>query len=307
MQSAANAHFWQVDHYVKQIAKVNQAVVLPSPEAWEKYSWSRKYFESQPTEGYFVWIREDPRCPLFTCINLIGKNVKQKLSNLVVIEQGLKIDLSGFCGSLNLATHGAHEASGRIVLKKGVNLKYKHVHAWKGKDTVSPNYEFILEEGVKFDYTYQLKIAPKLMNMQTTFICGKNASVQFQVLADCENTDLTIRDNLMLAGADAKGISKLRFVVREHSTVKAISRLTATSPAVGHIDCQSLMIDKTSRVKLIPEIDCQNKEAALTHEASVGKISEEQINYLRMRGLNLDQALNLIITGFLKMQLVRNV
>jgi Fe-S cluster assembly scaffold protein SufB len=61
------------------------------------------------------------------------------------------------------------------------------------------------------------------------------------------------------------------------------------------------MTDKSSHVSLIPEIVCDHKEALLTHEASIGKVSEEQINYLRMRGLTEKQALELIINGFLRL------
>jgi Fe-S cluster assembly scaffold protein SufB len=61
-----------------------------------------------------------------------------------------------------------------------------------------------------------------------------------------------------------------------------------------------IVIDKNSKISLIPELICQNKKAQITHEASIGKISEEELNYLRMRGLTEDEAINLIVSGFLK-------
>ena len=300
-KNAENAHFWQVDHTVKQIAKSNQAVVLSSPEAWKKYPWSRKYFVTKPLEGYFVWIKENPGCPLFTCINLIGKNVKQNMSNVLVIEEGLHIDLSGFCGSVQLAANREHQAKGKIVLKKGVHLKYVHTHAWKTDDVVSPSYEFVLEEGVTFNYTYRLKQAPKIMDMHNTFVCEKNASLQFQVLADCQDSQVRLTDKIQLIGKGSKAITNLRFVARKNSTIEAISHVSANAASAGHVDCQSLMIDKKSSVSLRPEVQSSNKDAQLTHEASIGKISEEQITYLRMRGLTQDEAINLIVTGFLKL------
>jgi Fe-S cluster assembly scaffold protein SufB len=74
----------------------------------------------------------------------------------------------------------------------------------------------------------------------------------------------------------------------------------AKSSSTGHLDCQCLMTDKQAKVSLVPEVVCENKEAQVTHEASIGKISEEQLNYLRTRGLTEEKALNLIISGFLK-------
>ena len=301
MKSAASAHFWQVDHKVKQVARVSQAVVLPSPEAWDRYAWSRKYFETKPQEGYFVWIREDPECPLFTCIHLLGKHVKQNMSNVLVIEEGLQIHLSGFCGSVNPATRGGHRARGKIVLRKGVHLTYVHTHAWKGSDAVAPAYEFVLEEGVNFDYTYRLKQAPKIMDMHNTFICHKNASLKFRVLADCQDSDMKLTDTIQLNGDGAKAMTTLRFVAGKNSTIEAISRMSANAVSVGHVDCQSLMIDKRSSVSLRPEVESSHKDARLTHEASIGKVSEEQITYLRMRGLGEPEAIQLIVAGFLKL------
>jgi Fe-S cluster assembly scaffold protein SufB len=301
MNDAKNAHFWLIDHRIQQIAKMNQAVVLPSRKAWDALPWCREYFSEKPLEGYFVWIREQPNCPLFTCITLLGKNVTQRLGNVVVIEEGLHINLTGFCGSMNVHTAGSHQARGKIILRKGSSLTYVHIHSWKGNDTVDPAYEFILEDGVKLDYTYQVKVSPKSMNMHNTFICGNNSSVRFRVLANCSDSNVTIQDEVLLRGVHSSGMSTLRFVVGKGSAVKAISQMSAHAPARGHVDCQSLMIDADSSVSLIPEIVCHHKDASLTHEASIGKISEEQITYLRMRGMTEKQALELIINGFLKL------
>jgi Fe-S cluster assembly scaffold protein SufB len=74
----------------------------------------------------------------------------------------------------------------------------------------------------------------------------------------------------------------------------------ANSPSKGHLDCQGLLVDKKSKISLIPALICQNKETQITHEASIGKISEEQLTYLRMRGLSEKEAIDLICSGFLK-------
>jgi hypothetical protein len=66
------------------------------------------------------------------------------------------------------------------------------------------------------------------------------------------------------------------------------------------LDCQGLLVDKEAKISLIPQLVCKNKEAQITHEASIGKINEEQLTYLRMRGLAETQAIDLIINGFLK-------
>ena len=64
------------------------------------------------------------------------------------------------------------------------------------------------------------------------------------------------------------------------------------------MDCKSLICDSQSKTDTIPVFDVRTKDADVAHEASVGKISKEQINYLRTRGLSEDAAKSLIVQGF---------
>jgi len=87
---------------------------------------------------------------------------------------------------------------------------------------------------------------------------------------------------------------------RKNSKITAHSSIIATAPSKGHLDCQGLLVDKNSEISLIPELICHNKNAQITHEASIGRISEEQLSYLRMRGLKEEEAIDLIVAGFLE-------
>ncbi len=78
-----------------------------------------------------------------------------------------------------------------------------------------------------------------------------------------------------------------------------MSKIEAIAPSKGHLDCQGLLAAKTAKISFVPGLVCKNKDAQITHEASIGKISEEELTYLRMRGLTEDEAIDLIINGFL--------
>lgn len=300
MKNAKNANFWQIDHEIKRIAKSDHSEILPSPNAWEKYKWSRKYFGDKPKEGYFVWIRKQPKGTLQTCVNIAKDKTRQKFRNLLVVEPNLKIDLQGFCGNSNLCLKGSHKASGNIIIKKGSSVSYKHYHSWEKDSIVEPNYEFLLEENARMDYVYKTTHTPKKLTVKNEITCMKGAKASIKIIADCKNTKFLTEDSIVLKGKGSSGISKLRLIAGEKSTIKAYSRMFAQSPSIGHLDCQSLITDKNSTVNLIPEVICENKDAQITHEASVGKISEEQLNYLRTRGLNEQEAINLITAGFLR-------
>ena len=84
-----------------------------------------------------------------------------------------------------------------------------------------------------------------------------------------------------------------------NSLISADSQIRAEAEAKGHLDCQGLLIDEKAKVSMIPALVCSHKKAQITHEASIGRVSETELNYLMMRGLSEKQALDLIINGFL--------
>lgn len=83
------------------------------------------------------------------------------------------------------------------------------------------------------------------------------------------------------------------------SRIIAHSKMIANDARTGHLDCMGLLLAEDSSINAIPELVNKHKDASLTHEASVGKISEEVLNYLRNRGLTEAQAIDLIVSGFL--------
>lgn len=300
MKSAKNAHFWQVDHRIKRIAKADWAEILPSRDAWQKYTWARKYFGEKPTEGYFVWVKDQPDQPLLTCVNIVGKGVKQKFNNLLVVEENLKIDLEGFCGNSAGCFKSGHQAKGNIVIKKNTSLVYRHIHSWGEDSVIEPDYDFLLEENVKLDYIYKVKNSPKKLSVRNKVTCMRGANASFQIIADCKNTEFNIDAEIILQGKGSSAVNKLRLVAGKGSNIKAYSKMHARSAGKGHLDCQGLIADKGVVVTFVPEVVCEDKDAQITHEASIGKISEEQLNYLRTRGLTEDQSVNLITAGFLR-------
>jgi len=300
MKNVKNASYWQIDHKVKNIFKAKGLVISPSQEAWKKFSWTRKYFEKKPKEGYFIWVKEQIDFPLTPCITIASKNISQNLSNLLVIEKNIKAKANVVCNTASNNLCGIHKAQGKLILKDKASLEYNHFHQWGQKDFVSPNYQFILGKNSRLIYNYKNLFPPKNLRLNTTIYSDKNSSCNLNFVINGLNSEINLKDTIFLEGLDARGIVRLRLVGRKNSKIKAVSSIVAKAPAKGHLDCQGLLIDKNSEISLKPELVCKNNQAQVTHEASVGKISEEQLNYLRTRGLSEKEAINLIVTGFLE-------
>ncbi len=299
MRNVKNVHYLQIDHRVQNILKIKGVEILPAKLSWEKYNWLRPYFFKKPKEGYFIWVKKQVGFPLFTCISISSKNLRQNLQNLLIIEKNLKVNLKGVCNSQRKDLNCGHKARGKIILKEGSSLKYSHIHSWSEKDIVEPDYEFLLEKNSELDYTYKNLFSPKNLKIKTDFNLLAGAAANIKIIADCRQTQTEIKDTLRLKGKGSSGQIQLRLVGRKNSQIEAKSLIVADSAGKGHLDCQGLLIDKDSIISLDPKLVCKNKLAQLTHEASIGKISEEELNYLRMRGLTESEAVNLIVNGFL--------
>ncbi|MDI6591566.1 MAG: hypothetical protein QME61_01330, partial [Patescibacteria group bacterium] len=192
MRNVKGAHFWQVDHKIKNISEIPGNIILSSPQAWQKFKWVRKYFERKPREGYFIWVKKEVDFPLATCINIASPKISQNLTNLLVIEKGIKVKANVVCSAIKNNLCGTHKAQGKLLLKEGANLEYNHFHQWGQKDFVAPNYEFILEKGAKLLYTYKNLFPPENLELKTTIQSNENSSSNLSFIINGLNSKIGI-------------------------------------------------------------------------------------------------------------------
>lgn len=308
-KAVSQTAYRQLDHHVEEILQMDGSEVLTSAEAWEKYAWTQPYFGEKPTEGYFIWVKEQPSCSFLGCVSLDKPGVKQQLNNLTVIDAGLYVDLTGTCESASLLEEKVlgngqdsvrvHQAKGKLLLREGASLYYQHLHDWAKTDQVSTNYEFFLEKNSSLEYSYKVESAGSVMDLKATLHLAEGARSDLKVLANCEAVNFNFHDIAYLEGAGASAISTLRLVGRAGTKVTARSKIVALAAAKGHLDCGAIMLSPEAKIALIPELLVENPDAELTHEASIGKLSAEQILYLRSRGFTAQAAEDLILRGFL--------
>lgn len=300
MKNANNANFLQIDHKVENISQPEGTIILPSSKAWEGFLWVRKIFKEKPKEGYFIWVKKQSDKPLSTCLTISSPKTVQNLTNILVVEKNIKAKANVLCNAIKSNLCGTHKAKGKLILREGASLDYNHVHRWGEKDFVNPDYEFFLGKDAKLIYNYQNLLPPEKLNLITSIHNKENASAQMNIVVNGVNSKIGLKEEIFLEGKNSQGIMKLRLVGKKNSQIEAKSRVLALAEGNGHLDCQGLLVDEKSNISLSPEIVCKNRFAQITHEASLGRVSEEELNYLRMRGLNEKEAIDLIVSGFLQ-------
>lgn len=300
MKDAGGTHYLQVNNEVQNIRQVEGAEIMTSPEAFDKYKWARKYFNERPQEGYFIRVKKSQERRLTTCAFLTSKEAEQNVQNLLVLDKGVKAKTVGTCASGKKDLCGTHNSKGHIILNEGAMLEYQHVHTWGIYDTVTLDYNFVLEKDAQLDYHYKSIFIPSNFSSSNTFTLKQGSRSNAEIAADCKNTQAHFSDTINLNGENSSGTVKLKIVGREKSNIKSHSSINTLKSSKGHLDCQGLVTKNSSNISLIPELNCKNKDSELTHEASVGKISEDALHYLKTRGISEDKAIDLITTGFLR-------
>lgn len=300
MQKIKTADFHLIDQQIKNLNQETGVILIPSSLAWEKYDWVKQYLLKKPDLGYFLWVKKSQKKPLSSCISLETAGFKQKLNNLVVIETGVKAKILAVCNSLYRDRAGSHLGRSKVIVKEKASLNILHQHFWGPKNQVKPQIDFWVAKQGQLIYTYKNLTHPQKLDLKTRIFLDKQAKADSQVIVEAEKNQVNIDEALILNQKNAAGNLILRLVGKTGSQIKAKSQIEAKAAGRGHLDCQGLIVNQGPEINLIPQLLNKNSQALITHEASIGKIEKDKLEYLQSRGLTEKQAAELIIKGFLK-------
>ncbi|MBO4355674.1 MAG: SufD family Fe-S cluster assembly protein [Clostridia bacterium] len=215
----------------------------------------------------------------------------------VVIVAGCGIDN---CGKQDSEHDGIH----RFFVGENSKVKYVEKHYGsgdgEGKRILNPGTEVTLGKN-------------SYMEMEMVQIKGVDSTVRTTTANLDEGAKLVVRERLMTHGnqsavsnyhvslngnaSSADVVS--RSVARDNSFQKFDSRITGNAPCNGHTECDAIIMDN-AKILAIPQLEANDIDSALIHEAAIGKIAGDQIIKLMTLGLTEQEAEEKIISGFLK-------
>ncbi|MHA1505804.1 MAG: SufD family Fe-S cluster assembly protein [Candidatus Asgardarchaeia archaeon] len=301
--------FKEKSNYIQEdnrfnILPVKGAELLPIKEAYEKYEWVKEHLR-KASEGYLLWIKKPIKMPISSCFLISSKGVEQKPTNLIVMEKGSEASIRTLCAAESIDLSSKHVGFTKVVLKEGAKLTMEHVHNWGKRDFVVSSTVLEMERGSRVFYKYKSLSPPKRFLVRSVGNIMEDAKLDTTIALRGRRSEARIFEYYNLLGKGADAVIKLRIVGDEGSDVEARSKITASADYThGHLDCQGLLLSNRSRIDLIPELEALNKKSTLTHEAAIGRITEDAVNYLRTRGLSEERATDLIVTGFLELSSV---
>jgi len=253
--------------------------------------------------GYFIRVKKGKtiEMPIQTCLFLKAQGFKQKVHNIIIVEEGARVYLITGCAASKAAGEAFHLGVSEFFIKKGGYLNFTMVHSWKEDISVKPISTALIEEDASFISNYIcLRPVKEVVMYPTAMLLGKGARSSFNSLI------LSHPDTLQDIGARA--IFRAENTRAEINTravslggkVIARGHLKAErTDAKAHLECRGLILSERGMIHAIPELETDLRDVDMSHEAAIGKISKEEVEYLCSRGFSRDEAQSIIVRGFM--------
>jgi Fe-S cluster assembly scaffold protein SufB len=318
-----SASFLIEDESVKEATSKEQNLVMASMrEARRKYPWvkglefslverdkdefTQLVASHEDAAGNFIHVARGAKVafPAQSCFLLKTQRHEQILHNIIVLEPGSQLHLITGCTTASYGTTGRHVAITEIFVREKAQLTYTMVHDWAPEVEVFPRSVITVAPGGSYISNYIALTKVKHIETDPIAIVDVGATARFNsIIYAKEGSHLDIGGRLLLRGEGARG-EILSRVVAEGSRVISRGYIEgANASTKGHMECNGILLDKAASIYAIPELEAIDPDTELSHEAAVGKIAGEQLNYLMARGLSLDTARSLIIRGFLDVKI----
>jgi len=291
---AVKEHDWLKDYLWKAV-----------PVDMDKYTAN---VELDQTHGYFIRSEAGKKVtmPVQSCLFITSDKIGQKVHNIIIAEENSELHIITGCSVSHAVNSALHLGVSEFYVKRGAKITFTMIHNWSRGMEVRPRSAVIIEDGGVFISNYILMTPLKSLQMYPTAYCvGKNARATFQSIVYAPgDTKIDLGSRAVLQGEGSKAEIISRAIATDNAKVIARGDVIGEGAnAKGHIECRGLMLSDNAEIDSIPELKAMLKDLDLSHEAAVGKIAEEEIQYLMARGLSEDEATSVIIRGFLNVDI----
>ena len=249
---------------------------------------------------------------LSTYFRINAADTGQFERTLIVADEGAYVSYLEGCTGPKRDENQLHAAVVELVALGEAEIKYSTVQNWYpgDKDGVGGIYNFVTKRGAcrgarsKISWTQVETGSAITWKYPSCILQGDDSVGEFYSVAMTNNHQQADTGTKMIhVGKNTRStiISKGISAGKSHNTYRgAVNMLKGATNARNYSQCDSLLIGNQCGAHTFPYIDVKNPTAKLEHEATTSKIGEDQIFYLQQRGLDVENAVSLIVNGFCK-------
>jgi Fe-S cluster assembly protein SufB len=266
------------------------------------------------TDGSFVYVPKGVRCPmeLSTYFRINEQNTGQFERTLIIADAGSYVSYLEGCTAPKRDENQLHAAVVELVALDDAEIKYSTVQNWfpGDKDGKGGIYNFVTKRGdcrgknSKISWTQVETGSAITWKYPSCILRGDNSQGEFYSIA-VSNGHQQVDSGTKMLHLGKNTMSRIisKGIAAGHSDNTYRGLVSAHRKATGarnFTNCDSLLIGQDCGAHTVPYIESKNASAVFEHEATTSKIAEDQLFYCTQRGLNEEEAVALIVNGFVK-------
>jgi Fe-S cluster assembly protein SufB len=256
--------------------------------------------------GSFVYVPKgvEVPLPLQAYFRINGENTGQFERTLIVVDEGAKVHYIEGCTAPIYATDSLHAAVVEVVALQGSKVRYTTIQNWS-----NDVYNLVTKRAHAYANSTVEWIdantgSRKTVKFPAIYLRGEGATadiISVAVAGKGQHQDTGAKAIHLAPNTRSRIVSKSVSKDGGRATYRGQLKVApGATNVVASVRCDALMLDDLSRSDTYPYIDIQEDDTAMSHEATVGKVSTDQVFYLMSRGLTENEATNLIVQGFLE-------
>lgn len=311
--------FIQVDSSVIHAAPTQEGIEVQSTRAaLEMYPWLEEYLwqvvqvdadkytasaELNFQDGYFIRALPGAKTvfPVQACLYLKAASISQNVHNIVIAEEGSELHIITGCATDSPELTGLHIGVSEFYVKKDAKITFSMIHNWAENIAVRPRSGIRLgENGVFLNNYICLHPVNSLQLFPSAYLEGPNSTARFNsVLMAGAGTHMDVGSRAVLSAPGTRCEMIARSITTGGEIINRGLLVGEVEGVKAHLECKGMILKGGGRIYAIPELDGKVEGVEMSHEAAVGKIARDEVEYLMARGLSEDEAVATIVRGFM--------
>ena len=256
--------------------------------------------------GSFIYVPPGVECemPLQAYFRINSDSAGQFERTLIIADEGSKVHYIEGCSAPVYTNNALHSAVVEIIVKPSAHVTYTTIQNW------SPNVYNLVTKRARVETEGHMEwidgnIGSKLtMKYPSVYLMGPKATGEVLSVAYAgagQHQDAGAKMIHAAPETSSKIVSKSISKDGGVTTYRGLVRIEeGATNCKSHVQCDALILDEQSESKTFPYMEVGERDAQVGHEATVSKIADEQLFYLMTRGLSQEQAMSMVVNGFIE-------